>query len=158
MAVRHVTRYVRGRFTSKPLRDLLSALDGLDFDFDVSIRRHSRRPPSTLHGYYRGVLIPAIVEAMNEAGCETEQGGPIHEEWVHIHLKSLFLFETRWNEERGGYIRYILSTADLNMEQFGKYVTRVERYGIVEWGIRIDDPEWMQAPDQAAAMRSYFGA
>jgi hypothetical protein len=155
MAVRYYTRWVRGQFTSKPLRDLLATLDG--WSIEVRIMTRANRPKPGLHHYYRGVLLPALHKAMSDAGVEDEYGCPVTEQWVHEHLKYRFLRTTYWSEDRGEYITLVPSLAQVTADQFREYLTRVEVWMVEFWGFRLGPgDEWQSPSEYAARVRMAF--
>lgn len=133
-----LTKWERGTFSNRKLLDALNRCEGVWLE--VRVRKAGTPPTVASHRYYRGYLLPAIAQAMNEAGCEVS-GKPVNVAWLHIHLKAKFLASIEWFEEETSYRYNIQSTAELDSRSMSDYIMRVERYGVEEWGIKPMDIE-----------------
>ena len=154
MAVRYYTKWVAGKFTSKPLREFLAAREyGL---LDIRILWRRPKAGAGMHRYYRGVLLPALHEVMLEYGNEGERGGPLTEEEVHEMLKARFLHRTYWVEDTGEVKDYVMSLSELSRDDFADYVARVERWLVDFWAVGLDLPEFRIALDKYRFLREYF--
>jgi len=85
--------------------------------------------------YYRGALLPAIHEAMNELGNEWDL------EQTHEFLKSEFYNEEIYVEGLDRFTKISESLADAGKERMSAYIDRCFRFGNNDLGITILTPE-----------------
>lgn len=116
-------RVVWHRQDAERLAGLLRVLEGEDIEVTLS----RRRPRRTLaqNAYYRGVTVPLIADA----------AGYTDEELMHEHLAERFL-----RRLHGGHLE-VVSTADLDREQFGHYLDCCRIFGQDFYEIYIPEPE-----------------
>lgn len=125
----YYTRIIGGRFTSKPLRDLLA----VDRDVEVFIRDRQEYPPEGLFRHYHGRLVPIVADMITQAGSDR----PTMEQNAHKSLCRWFLSRDQYVAATDSYRLHTPSTRRLNWQQMQEFVHRVERWLTQDLEIKI---------------------
>jgi hypothetical protein len=110
--------------------------------YRVSVVRYRRRRSDEQNRYYWGVVIPCITAGLHEAwGREL---APLQ---VHELMKSMFLSEEVINPDTGEVHRLPrLSSAKLNLDQFGQYLEQIMHFAAESLSVVIPDPSFSPQP------------
>jgi len=107
------------------LRDEAVALIGEGGAFVLTIEPMPAGPTSAMHRYYRGVVLRAVIDALNQAGNavdNTESSRLI----VHEQMKDCLLpCRTKIDTRTGEVLEGVPSTSELTRKRFGQYISDV---------------------------------
>ena len=133
------TKIREGKFTSKPLRDLLSRLEGKGAT--VFIEPRKVYPGPAAHGYYRGTLVPLLTDHWNEEECGHNEIAPRRytQKEVHSILCDKFLRTDTYDPATDDYRLFTPSTSVLDKWQFAAFVQRVEGYLVGYWQMELPE-------------------
>lgn len=107
----------------------------------VTVKRERAAKSQLQMGYYRGLILPMIVEEM----CGTADD-PDQTRQAHLRLKAMFLtpMVVEWvNTETGEQMHRELvpSLADLNSKEMTDFVDRVRQWALDFFGLVIPEPD-----------------
>lgn len=100
----------------------------------VTVKRLGKKRTSPANRYYRGVVVPLLTSAINEAW-----GEQLDDDEVHELLKRKF--NARKVETENGYVKIAASTTRLDTAEFAAYVETIRQWAAEFFGIDIPDPQ-----------------
>jgi hypothetical protein len=104
---------------------------GLDIVLSVKVKRKHRSNPQ--NGYYWGVIVPMVMDAINSYGNEFDK------DETHEFLKSKFnLVEVEVKD--GGYLLVPRSTGELDTAEFSSYCEQIRQFSSMVLGVYIPAP------------------
>lgn len=109
------------------------AFDLADGVYELEIKKRNKRSLQQ-NRYYFGVCVKMIQEEL------TQRGNDVSLQEVHDWLRSKFNYKEIVNYETGEYERVPKSTTELNKEDFGTYIERIQQFAAEFLGINIPDP------------------
>jgi len=129
----YYTRIEGGKITSRKVRELLSQ----DGEVEITIRPRRKYPGPPIMRWYRGTLVPILVDYYLGEGNTLPNGATIRADHVHRWLCSVFLVSARYDPETDGYELFRKSTSKLTSEEFDIFVVRVEKYITVDLELKL---------------------
>jgi hypothetical protein len=132
----HYTRIAEGRFTSKKLRDLVSAYEGREVE--VSIRPKRNYKADDLRAVYFTRLLPLFTDHLRKEGHE-EAFRPMCAQEVHQMVCDMFLREDTFNPDTGTFDSSRASLAHLPRERTVEFLAQFERWLVEFHHIRIPE-------------------
>jgi hypothetical protein len=101
--------------------------------YELKITKKSKRSLNQ-NNYYWGCIVPMIQEGMKDIGYD------VSKEETHAFLKNRFNAKEFVDEQSGEIMSFPQSTADMNKEQFGEYIDRIQRFASEYLNIQIPNP------------------
>ena len=123
---KHVGAEVRGAFAGK--------------DIEVIFRRVKSRRTSPQNRYYRGGIIPAVVQGFRDAGNDVNPNNPDDCELIHQYLKKRFLPPRQIVDKNGEVHNLPPSTADLSKIEFMDYIAQIAQFSAEYLNTIIPEP------------------
>lgn len=125
----HYTWVRNGQFTSRELRNRMLQ----DGPVEVILRERRRYPGPKANAYYRGVLVPAITAAIQDAGNDATERD------VHEYLCRRFLRSASYSPELDGYELFTSNLSRLTSSEFSAFVAKVEQWAVEFWSLRLPE-------------------
>lgn len=113
---------------------IIDAFVGLtDGAYELKITKRNRRSLSQ-NAYYWSCVVPLVQEGLQNLGHDVT----IQE--THEFLKYKFNSKELINEETGEVVAVPKSTTELNKEQFGNYIEKIQQFSIEWLNVNIPSP------------------
>lgn len=85
----------------------------------IKVSKYRKDKSQNQRGYYRGVVVPEILEGLVDMGWKRFQ---LSLDIVHEMLREKFLTTEIANEETGEFMKIIRHTEDLNMPEYAEFI------------------------------------
>lgn len=127
-----------GQFMSRKARQLITALEGQDVEFELRKRRRHATQPQ--RGYYFGHIVYEFGECWRGLGVTGQYGGPITDDEVHEMLKVKMLVVSVYSPESGEIVgSRVRSTKELTVSEMSDYIQSLIEYGSTEYHIKFKE-------------------
>lgn len=115
---------------------LLERLRSLpDGDYSITIAPNRRMRSTQQNAYLWGVVYPAVLFGLQDAGWEI-----IDEEQVHEYCKQAFATREVINKDTGEVLSLPSSTARMQTAEFNVYVDKIKAFALEYLNITIPEP------------------
>ena len=97
--------------------------------------------------YFRGVLLPLVVEGFYSAGYFQDKEGVIDKSRVYKELMERFFYREVWNDKKGGFDKVVLSMGEeapeenrVTKQKFNDVLPHIQQWAIEDLKMYIPDP------------------
>ncbi len=109
-------------------------------NIEVTVKRRAAKHSDAQRGYYWACVLPALVYAFNDLGEQMQPGNREHLNLMHEFCKNKFIKGREIYTATGEAMNLPPSTADLNKDNFGKYIDDIAQWAAEHLNIAIPAP------------------